>query len=650
MHWKRIHISLVLFSALFCLVWPLTAQQIVAEEKPALRLSFKRQNNFTYATRADLRYAYQKGKYRLEWRMHHDNLFNSRRDNPLVQFYLSNSLWQHYRLGKKWEFSTWLESDQFLNTGTQRYSVYLGTTYHPTQDISITPLIGYSWDYRSNILDQGFSPGLLLKSRYAWKDGLETRNNIFVRTKYIEPRHQRNISLNSEWAKAFNQDAGISLMFHLGSNEMDDYLSKSVEKIKVDTLAPSLALRYKFLGEIFWESNNELLLTRRIFDYVPYLQGDAEFNQLSFLQTDFYSRQKLSYGGRKWRGFFVYEYRFLNRTYELENSLEMPDREFTRLRDREKQKDYFRKRTNLELNLQYRPGNRHRFALIGTNRYLQYDTPSEENFDDHDELNYGLSTEWRASWNRNFSTRYKILGLVRRYAFLFKERSQDNYTQRSLRLEFDYRWQVTDRLSISGEQYLYVTYNVKDFTDRNFTDRSTRNLESRLELDFRPNRKWDSELSLYRKEVQTSYLNWGQFSETPLDTTTTYIMEHNNRLTIKSPWQNSRLFLDLGYKHFSQFRFQNTSMTSLLNVLTPINLHIRSHQTGAVTGLRLFHRRPATVDLSVWWQIQVQDFKYKELDAFSSITTNYREEVLQQRQVNFRPFLKLDLDVMLGSR
>ena len=313
--------------------------------------------------------------------------------------------------------------------------------------------------------------------------------------------------------------------------------------------------------------------------------------------------------------------------------------------DRERLKDYFRNRTNIELFVKVPLKQKHNFVLSGTNRYLRYDTPAENNFDDHDELNYGLSTEVQSSWSRNFYTRYKILGIVRRYAFLFKERSQDNYTQRTLRMEFDYRWQAMKNLTISGEQFIYVTYNVKDFKDINLTDRSTRNLESLLEIDYRHSKKWDSELRLYRKEIHISYLNWEAFTETTLDTTTTYLAELKNRFLIKVPGESVRLFADIGYKHFSLLRFQNTSMTSLQNILTPINLHIRSHQTGPVTGIRWFHKQPAQVNLSIWWQLQYQDFKYRELAKLTNLSTNYREANLQKAVINFRPFIKLEVNI-----
>ena len=624
---------------------PISAQV----RNPGLELTISRQNNFTYSTRVDFFQRLQKGKYRMELNIFHENLLNStRKRDPFVQLFLRTNFWQYYRIHPKWEIASWLESDQFLNTGNQRLSLYGGVSYSPIPEVEITPVVGYSWDYRSRVLDQGFTPAIQIRSEYDWGDGLTMRTNALVRAKYINPRHQRNIMISSQWAKTFGPLAGVSFELEGGSNEMDDYQSGSIEKIKADTLSGRFGLQYQLFEGMFWESDNHFIYTRRKFDYELFTASNPEFNDLAFAQTLWRTRQKVSYSRKNLEGYFTYEYQSLGRRYELDNSMDLPGTEFNRLREREQQKDYFRNLTRLEMRLNYRLNPRQKFSLIGTNRYLQYDTPSETNFDDHDELNYTLSSEWGASWSRKFSTRYKLIGSVRRYAFLFRERSQDNYTQRSLRMEFDYRWQASNKLSLRGSQFIYVTYNVKDFEDRNLTDRSTRNLESRFSMRYRSGRKFTSELSAYRKEIHISYLNWERFSETTLDTTTTYIIEQTNQLEIKSPSPNARLYFDFGYKHFSQFRFQNTSMTSLENILTPINLHIRNHQTGPVTGLRFLHRKPANAEFTIWWQFQYQDYKYNEIDQLITLATNYQEAVLREALINFRPFFRIQLNIILG--
>ena len=632
------------------LLWWLLSCQAIQAQMPDLQLSFKRQNNFTYTTIGDLHYTLKKDKYRLDLSLHHDHLLNtSRRDNPFVQFYVRTHLWQYWDWKKKLSFASKIESDVFINTENQRHTFYIGAEYRPIPQLKITPLLGYSWDFRSGILDQGLSPAIYIDAQHEWEDGLKMQTQLYARTKQINPRHQRNLAFSSFWGRKIGELAELSFGLKIGSNEIDNYREPSIEKIKSDTLMPMLALRYRLLPGLYWETENEMRISRRQFDYVAYKGIDPTINDLSFNQTAFYSLQKLAFSKAKIRAFVSYEYEYIIRRYALENTTNLSELVYNQRLDREQQKDYLRNLNAFEINMNWKVDPRHELVLTGSNHYLQYDTPSTSNYDDHDELTFGLGTEWRARWSKTFYTRYKVVGNVRKYAFLFKERSQDNYTQQSLRLEFDYRWEPLRYLSVRGSQYIYVTYNIKDFVDLNLTDRSTRNLESKLEVDYRFGKKWRSKVKLYRKEWHVSYINWEAFTETTLDTNTIFIAEWENQYRLKSPFKRSRLFLDFGYKHLNQLKYQNTAMLNSENVLVPINLHSRNRQTGPVTGFRLLKRAPASITLSVWWQLQVQDFEFLEVERFSTLSASHRQADLESITTSFRPFIQFQANMWLGK-
>jgi hypothetical protein len=620
----------------------------VRAQEPRLRLSFSRQNNFTYTTILDFDYEWEQGPYRLRVNFHHDHLLNSARsESPFVQFYIRTSIWQHYQLSKRLALASWIETDQFFNTQNQRYSGYLGVTYKPIPQVEVTPLLGYSWDYRDDRLDQGISPALQVGIRHRWEDGPSMQTDLFLRYKDISPRQQRNFMLQSLWGYEIPGQASLSFGLRAGSNEIDDYRAGAVERIISDTLNPVLNFRYQLLPGLFWDTENQLNLTRRRFTFEAFQHPEVPFNDLSFTQTDLYTLQKLSLSKKQFRAHFSYEYEFVVRRYDLENTTGLSNLAFDKLLEREQQKDYLRNLNALELLVNWRLSNRQELSLVGNNRYLQYDTPSESNFDDHDQLNYGLSLEWKSQWSRKFRTTYKLLGQIRKYAFLYKERSQDNYTQRALRMEFGYRWEPLPRLVFSGEQFIYVTYNVKDFEDRNRTDRSTRNLESRLEARYRPSRKLEVKASYYRKETQVSYLKWETFTETTLDTNRFQILDVKAAYQLKSPWPKTRLFVDGGYKHFLQGRRQNTAMLNEENKLIPINLWIRTFQTGPQTGLRLMLRGGAGIELLVWWQYQINDFKFREVDRFLTLSTSYRQRDLESVNTAFRPFINLKANLLI---
>ena len=617
-------------------------------QQPDLRLAIKRQNNFTFSTSFDLNYQREIGNYRFDLVLHHDNLYNSIRERDrFVQFYIRTRLWQYYRLNDKLEATSWITTDQFVNGQNQRYNFYGGVTYKPLENISLTPLLGYSWDVRSGILDQGFSPAFFASGSYAWPDGLRMRTNIYGRLKFIDPRFQRNLIINSEWSKTIGDYTDAEIGVRIGSNEINDYKSSSIEQIQSDTIRPNITFRYQLRPGWYWDSDNRLSITRRKFDYVLLEGNESEFNDLSFDHIEFRTSQKLSIASQKWLGYLSFTFQQLDRQYELQNSMALRPTEFDRLLLREQQKDFQRELIQWDLYAQLQLNPRNQLTLTGSNQYVQFDTPSTANFDDHDELNYSLALEWKTNWSRNFLTQYKVTGGVRRYSFLFKERSQDNYTQRNLRLDFRYKWNILDNLTMEGKQYIYVTYNVKDFEDINRTDRSTRNLESFLDVKYRPKKRWDVDLSLYRREVHLSFLDWQEFAETPLDTTITYITSLINSWHVLQK-NRTRLTFQGGYKHVSQTRKFNSSMTNRENFLVPINLRSRNLQTGLYTGFQLRKKEPASLDLSVWWQIQYQDFRFRETEELTSISASFRQEALEEVIVRFRPFFNLRMNLWLN--
>ncbi|MDX2286307.1 MAG: hypothetical protein NW241_19210 [Bacteroidia bacterium] len=627
-----------------------TADTAAAPPETGLTLSFARQNNFTYGARTGLQYPFGSDTLRGVLRLQHDQLLNTALSRAaFVQLFIQADLDLYYRLRPQLDLSARVETDQFWNARNHRHSIYGGLQWTPAEGIRIRPMLGYSWDYRSARLDQGVSPALQVQLARGL-DGFGTLEfDMQARVKYIQPRRQHNLRLAGAWARQDGEALSIYVQALAGSNRMDDYKSESVEQIRSDTLSAEAGWTYRLAPGIAWESANRFSLFRRAFVYDPLSPGREEFNDLRYTQQELLLRQRVTAGLRRLRGSFLYEYLQVDRGYALANSLNLSERDYLRLVDREMQKDFIRRQYSLEAQATWRLP-RHQLSLIGSNRYLQFDTPAETNVEDHDELNYSLSGEWRARWSGQFSTRYKLLGGVRRYAFLFAERSQDNYTLRSLRLEFDFRWTPVPRLTLRGEQALYVLYNVKDFADLNRTDRSTRNLESRLQAEWRMKRATEGSLSFYRREVQVAYLNWDAFSETPLDTTLTYLAEHSTRLPLSKPGRPRQLWIDLGYKHLSQLRYFNTSMTSLQFILTPINLHVRSHQSGPVTGLRLRWRNGSSAEASFWWQGQIQNYRYRLTERFQTLSASYREADLQETSQAFRPFIRLQCNVALGAQ
>ena len=70
-------------------------------------------------------------------------------------------------------------------------------------------------------------------------------------------------------------------------------------------------------------------------------------------------------------------------------------------------------------------------------------------------------------------------------------------------------------------------------------------------------------------------------------------------------------------------------MLDLENKLVPINLRARTIQTGPQTGLRIMLRGGAGIEAAVWWQYQIQDFRYDVVERFLTLSASYRQRDLE---------------------
>lgn len=650
---------IVLLMVLVALLAPVLVQG--QDDRPMVLLNFKRQNDFTFATNLDTWYTFRKGRYSLDMRLTHTNIYNTTlTSDRFVQLYLRTSIWQHYKLHDKLDLASWLETDQYFSNRNEKINLYGGLRYKPYPFIQITPLVGYSWDIRTAFLgqstptarlDQGFTPAILFESDYSWPEqDLSVSSYAFARYKFIDPRRQRNVQLLHAWRKRFKEGVTLDIGARAASHELDDYQANSVKRIISDTILPHINLHYQFAPGLEWRSENTLLAQRRFFRFENQVAPEAEENDLTFDGLEISTRQRLNVVRKKWKASLTYHYLFSSRTYDLENDLGLNEQDFQVRLDREKQKDFVKGFHKVDLFYNRSLGKKQFLTLQMANQYLQFDTPSDNNFDDRDELSWVASTELVSRWRKNLFTGLGLSGNFRHYAFLLKEKSQDNYKQRSLRLDFRYGWDIGRQLRLEGDNAVYVTYNVKDFTDFNKTDRSTRNLETNFRAIYRPSKKLEAHAAFRRKETHQSYLNWAAFSETTLDTILILTAENRYRYWFDLKKARAKLFVEGGYKHFDQTKKFKASMVTLDNQITAIELHQINLQTGPLVSIGFRDRRQSTLDASIWMQVQVRKNRFQPLEDAGIFGAALFEEELRIVNTEFRPYMTLRFNYFFGAR
>ena len=614
----------------------------------SLQFRFIRQNNFTFLSSEDLSYSGKWKRFEFSIVQHHDNIFNSaRKDDPFVQLYFSNSVWFGFPGTSKVKAVTWFESDHFVNTQNEKIQLYGGVSIKKIKGLEAIPLIGYSWDKRNNILNTGITPALLLHYNKTLQGNLFVRADAFLRTKYIDPRFQKNMSLIMSLGKSIGKQVYLSLDGVGGLHELDDFISNSVQKIYSDTVSIRGNLRYGINKYWTFESLGMFSYKKRKFEYKPLYQELPEFNTLYFEQSDFITEQKLTFSRKKLYLLGAYETNIINRFYTLENTLGINDYLFKQSEDREKEKDYFSVYQKIRAFGSVNLNAKHIISSEYFSQYMKYDTPSELNFDDRDELTHVGNISHKAEWTKQIRSILEMTANYRYFGFLYEQKSKDNYRQWNLKYRFFFEWELFPDLKLKADQQVYVTYNIKVFGDPLQTDRSTRNLETNYALQKIWLKKYLTTMSIDHKVLHLSYLNWDKFSETTLDSTYFTTIKFEQKMPLSKNSKNWQTNVLAGYKYFSQVKHQNSGMYTLDNVYQNINLRNYNIQNGPYCSLFLNSKKNSSLMMNIWFQTQIVKFKYRNTGGQFVPAVPYKEEDLMKSSKVFRPFVECLLNFSL---
>jgi hypothetical protein len=556
-----------------------------------------------------------------------------------------SSVWIRRKLTGKTDAAVWTETDQYLSTQNQKFNIYGGIRFQPLKGFFLTPMAGYSWDIRSSILNQGFSPAAFWEFRQRLSSGAEYGTTAMFRYKFISPRKQVNFFWDQQVKKTFGSNAAVFAGMRAASHELDDFASAMVKRIVSDTLAPVAGLTYAFSFPLQWTSQNKFQLLRRRFLYEPLPAGSINQNNLTFYGLEINLLQEFHFETKKIQANAVYEFEYYNRRYSLENNMGFSETEFEKATEKEKEKDYLRNSQKWEANARWNFSRRSSAFIRTGSQYVQYDTPSDINYDDRDELTYLGTAEIRTSWRKELTTTFGLTGNFRHYAFLFGKRSQDNYIQRSLRAEFNFVFRPFTAVTFTGQNAVYVSYNVKDFRDYGKTDRSTRNLETNLKMDWNISPQWQMRTTFNRKETQQSYLNWEEFSETTLDTNRIINVEQMWAKRIKSRKHSDAWRIEFGYRHYSQVRRQVALMNSDFQPAKNIILHIINLQTGPQAGVKFNGRKGNSISFVWWLQNQVKFYRYKETSRLALSPQTFHENELSKTRYDLEFYPNMALQI-----
>jgi hypothetical protein len=150
-------------------------------------------------------------------------------------------------------------------------------------------------------------------------------------------------------------------------------------------------------------------------------------------------------------------------------------------------------------------------------RKLRYDTPSDLNFDDRDELLSIGRILYEKEFNRFFKIFLNLEGNLNRIVYIFSERSANNNTTRLLKFSSGGTVSSGDFVT-SNSAEVSANYTVFDYEDLNpnFQSYSFRQLVIRDSTSYKLSRTFELLISGYLKFSEQGEFKWSSFSGNPI--------------------------------------------------------------------------------------------------------------------------------------
>jgi len=502
-----------------------------------------------------------------------------------------------------------LSDNQSVGIGSaSSHAFYAGAEFEPLEHVALLPMVGYRFDNQLEQHDRGVSYQLGISSDSLIYGGYRTGLNGKLEYDKLDPRASETRNLSLVIGKDFFEQTRNLLQVQYSRNRRDFYdaadtiirrqygVSNNIETRTDDSYAFSDILDYT-LGRSMLLSFQGNVVSREITRQLRY--EDLTNPRRPTLGTTI---DELTFDGGVLAnytpgGFLSGSLKFFYQERDEEHAIQPEQNELTLVSDSlsrvEERKNNHARRTLLALNIGMAPSHADSVALSATTTLLRYDTPTELNDDQRDELRYILSLTAAHRFNRYLNIQLLAEADLTHLVYLLATRSADNTWNRIFRLSPRLAYVSSGGISSVNTLEVLANYTVYDFEysvspirsfafrQFGFIDSTTVELTRRLAVD------WFSQIRLYER----GELRWEEFSERPLN----YFEDKTYIGTVRYRFRE-RLVFSLGIRYFSQSRF------SYQGTERQLDSFLRS--IGPITGIRWNVGQRTELFVKGWYEDQ----------------------------------------------
>jgi hypothetical protein len=441
------------------------------------------------------------------------------------------------------------------------YAVLGGADYALSPSLMLTPLAGYRWDTQAGISDRGLAYALGARLPPTEVDGYLISGGGQFREDLLSPRKLEGHVARIGIQKAFSRFTRDSLEAGFTKNRREFYAlaDSNIESRSEQVFSFANKLEYDLdpsLTTSLFVAINGRGLQKDLRNWnaigprdLPFDTKIDEFRLDTYAQAAYRSDDGQTGG---WIRLFYSERTEAHAAQRPTDSSPAIELRYAERNRQEQLKDNSSRRTVLSGSVDVPLTASDRVSLSGSAGILRYDTPSNQNVEDRDELLVAvtLATSHRISPSLTLSL--VLDGTQSHTVYLLKERSANNSINRVLRLSPRTTFRPVPWItSMNAFEVLanYTVYDfeqqlasVKSFSYRQFgcIDSTSIDLTHRLGIDF----------YAYWRVYERGQLKWSEFRER----TENSAVEQTYALQLRfTPW--GRTFFAVGARYFGQSRY-----------------------------------------------------------------------------------------------
>lgn len=441
------------------------------------------------------------------------------------------------------------------------HTLLTGLAFYPFDALSVTPMGGYRWDTQGGLHDRGGVIGLEAELLPIDLDGYRFSGSGRLRRDAVDPRILENHAAQLGIYRPFGPFSldSLDISFLQTRREFYSRGDSAIESRTDRSFSLANLLAYEVARNltttIFVNIGNRMLdrderpLLDAAYSPTTFDTQIEEFRLDTYLQAAFHSADnetsalvRLGYSER-------------SEAHRAKAPDRMPPNIGVLFGERNKQeqtKDNLARRVALTGGLATPLFSSTGLFLTGSAGILRYDTPSELNFEDRDELLIAVSLGLRQSFSRSLEAVLTLDGTMSHLVYLLKERSANNNFNRVLRLAPRTSWRPVSWFSTTNAFEVLANYTIYDFEQqvalvRSFSYRQFSWIDS-TQVEFTPRVGLD--FFTYLKLYERGLLKWDEFRER---TENSYVDRTLSMQLRFAPDQST--VVAVGLRYFSQSRY-----------------------------------------------------------------------------------------------